>query len=603
MLPSPERTDEAVVTASPAPPSAATEPAATTEPTSARPVVAAEQMPFAPPTPSPRAPDGSILKRRDAPPEGVADQLVSFGGAAGSLCIANPDGDPAVEVRPDPSLGPAIEIGEPAQICLTGFDPNQPYLIEIQLPDGQVQRSDADAPYLYLNSYLPRWLALPGDPAGDYFIAVTQGDHGATSQFTVAMATAPSILVRNLNVTSGGVVQLVLAGFSPNQPAQLYLYHEMPNYLSCFQSCFIAALPPIDINERGEANYMIQTEADDDLGWYLVEASPPLSTTTRHLRRFFLRNPSGQAPAGQSLLQRREPPPAGVGDLLVSFPSMGGRPCLDETSDHPRITTPKSTVIQGGRIVFCLVKFDPTRPIALGISDSAGNLWRGWLHPVSSSDVEDFGWEVPLDASLGEYRLIATQGEIQADTSFTVTPATYPSLAVTPAVAASPGTTFRITLAGYPPKTKVQLYLYRAEDPGRFYRYSSALPPVQIDADGRATFIIQTMPDDLPGEYRVITDDDARDKDLRNWRRSSIKLAQMPSYPGALIEGSQSEAVKQLQERLLALGFAVNRNGALDSLTVTAVKAFQDINGLLDDQVVGRHTWERLFSAEAIPNL
>ena len=74
-------------------------------------------------------------------------------------------------------------------------------------------------------------------------------------------------------------------------------------------------------------------------------------------------------------------------------------------------------------------------------------------------------------------------------------------------------------------------------------------------------------------------------------------------YP-TLRKGSKGDWVKILQNKLMMRGFALPRFGAdgdFGSETLTAVKAFQMANGLTEDGVVGRLTWEKLNAEQKEP--
>ncbi len=71
------------------------------------------------------------------------------------------------------------------------------------------------------------------------------------------------------------------------------------------------------------------------------------------------------------------------------------------------------------------------------------------------------------------------------------------------------------------------------------------------------------------------------------------------SDPAVLRPGSSGEAVRDLQQRLSALGFDVpsEEAGRFDSGTFTAVSAFQDARGLRSDGICGRETWAALVES------
>ena len=63
--------------------------------------------------------------------------------------------------------------------------------------------------------------------------------------------------------------------------------------------------------------------------------------------------------------------------------------------------------------------------------------------------------------------------------------------------------------------------------------------------------------------------------------------------------GSSGEAVRDLQQRLGALGFDLPTDelGRFDRATVAAVSAFQDARGLRSDGICGRETWAALVES------
>lgn len=71
----------------------------------------------------------------------------------------------------------------------------------------------------------------------------------------------------------------------------------------------------------------------------------------------------------------------------------------------------------------------------------------------------------------------------------------------------------------------------------------------------------------------------------------------------AYLLGSQGPEVKQIQQRLSELKFY---SGALDGIfgggTDSAVRMFQQANGLTADGSVGPQTWGALFNRAAVPS-
>ena len=74
------------------------------------------------------------------------------------------------------------------------------------------------------------------------------------------------------------------------------------------------------------------------------------------------------------------------------------------------------------------------------------------------------------------------------------------------------------------------------------------------------------------------------------------------TFKGTLRNGDQDARVRYIQERLATLGFYEGQiTTGYYARTTGAVKAFQQHNALKVDGVVGKETWEAMFSASAVP--
>jgi len=67
-------------------------------------------------------------------------------------------------------------------------------------------------------------------------------------------------------------------------------------------------------------------------------------------------------------------------------------------------------------------------------------------------------------------------------------------------------------------------------------------------------------------------------------------------------EGDEGEDVRELQKRLVELGYLDSATGYYGTDTVAAVKKFQERNGLTADGKIGEHTKEMLYSGDAKAN-
>jgi peptidoglycan hydrolase-like protein with peptidoglycan-binding domain len=72
------------------------------------------------------------------------------------------------------------------------------------------------------------------------------------------------------------------------------------------------------------------------------------------------------------------------------------------------------------------------------------------------------------------------------------------------------------------------------------------------------------------------------------------------AFNSVLKSGAQSDEVKKVQLKLKELGyFKGNATGLYGSITVNAVKDYQYANGLKADGIVGKGTWDKLFSGNS----
>lgn len=76
---------------------------------------------------------------------------------------------------------------------------------------------------------------------------------------------------------------------------------------------------------------------------------------------------------------------------------------------------------------------------------------------------------------------------------------------------------------------------------------------------------------------------------------------QVPSAAFRIQYGDKNADVTALQTKLKALGYLDTVDGAFGWSTFEAVKAFQKVNGLSNDGVVGEKTWAKINSATALP--
>lgn len=115
----------------------------------------------------------------------------------------------------------------------------------------------------------------------------------------------------------------------------------------------------------------------------------------------------------------------------------------------------------------------------------------------------------------------------------------------------------------------------------------------------------------IEGNTSTSSDDNGGTVMRRTRKKSLIMAVARPKYPQEEVEkvtislsklrkGSRGSEVKALQRLLIGSGFGCGASGA-DGIfggdTLTAVKAFQESNGLEADGIVGKATWTALLGA------
>ena len=206
-----------------------------------------------------------LLKRRDAPPEGVKAQFEFFQEGDGS-CFGLDESKPAAVVD-----FPKPEIAMTFVVCFPGFAANQPVQADFRLPDGKGRRITATS----FNSPggLPfvAWTSVPGDPVGRYEVAATQGARTGTGTFTVSAASAPRMVaIEPSGGPPGTAFRFGLAGFVARSVVELYLYRSVGNGAHTYLTTAKAVM-----DDQGQTILSIPTAADDPKGSYcLIRRGP-----------------------------------------------------------------------------------------------------------------------------------------------------------------------------------------------------------------------------------------------------------------------------------------------------------------------------------------
>ena len=102
----------------------------------------------------------------------------------------------------------------------------------------------------------------------------------------------------------------------------------------------------------------------------------------------------------------------------------------------------------------------------------------------------------------------------------------------------------------------------------------------------------------MPGRCAVFQ---KRNKKWTHWAIPKGIDGEIPDYEPTMRKGEKGERVRELQEKLLALGYQLPKYGAdgdYGAETIKAVKEFQKDHGLTADGVCGPKTWAALKQAE-----
>ncbi|MDQ4068013.1 MAG: hypothetical protein M3203_00805 [Actinomycetota bacterium] len=202
---------------------------------------------------------GSVLQRRDAPPEGIKAQFEFFQEGNGSCRGLDKSRPAAVVELPQPTIAMLFVI------CFPGFVPNRPVQAEVRLPDGTSRRMDVDSYDINEGVAQWYWYSLPGDPVGRHTVTARQQGREGTGSFTVARATTPRLLVPPPNEGPPGTTfRVAMAGFSPNTEVPFYLYRRAGGPYE-----YVTSLT-VRFDARGEATHTFATRRDDPKGSYCL---------------------------------------------------------------------------------------------------------------------------------------------------------------------------------------------------------------------------------------------------------------------------------------------------------------------------------------------
>jgi hypothetical protein len=168
------------------------------------------------------------------------------------------------EIFNEPAIGRAL--GWPAG----------PIDVDVRRPDGSL------LPPSTREGYVPAWHMDPGAPLGVYTVTARQGTRTVSGTFEL-LARSDKPIVRitahrapddvsfsEFPHLAGASFRVSLAGFDAGQPVKLLLYRGSHNVGYGFQ----AVIGTVEMDQRGEGTYLLQTASDDPPGTYSIQTMP-----------------------------------------------------------------------------------------------------------------------------------------------------------------------------------------------------------------------------------------------------------------------------------------------------------------------------------------
>jgi hypothetical protein len=218
-----------------------------------------------------------------------------------------------------------------------------------------------------------------------------------------------------------------------------------------------------------------------------------------------------------SVLKRRNLPPQGV-ERQVTFGAAGDSLCYPKTRVQiifdRRPFPPPAEGVEGGFVPpnryaepevgegfwICPAGFDLTKSLRVAVTDPTGKTQVKVLPPKNPnrSNQSLWQWDPRPGDPLGEYRVTATQGELHAERTFRLHPASKPNISlVATDIPPQPGDDLRVMLVGFNPRERVRLNVYGldAEQGGGKYNYMTSVY-IRVGPTGDAIFPLATGRDD-----------------------------------------------------------------------------------------------------------
>jgi hypothetical protein len=200
--------------------------------------------------------------------------------------------------------------------------------------------------------------------------------------------------------------------------------------------------------------------------------------------------------------QAVEPPAEVAAELpLAMGGSLYGCQALPDDSLGLQMTIYEPVYEQAQGFTICFSGFQIDQPIDLTILYPDGTSEEKQVAPHAPFGPEALDWMAYPNAPLGEYRVIARQGDATAQGEFSLRPATEPRFTMLP-YSGSESATLPVVLAGFEPFSQQVISLYRNEN--GTWRYYAHVMSATIDAHGSFQLNLYTSASTPKGYYRLM---------------------------------------------------------------------------------------------------
>ena len=176
--------------------------------------------------------------------------------------------------------------------------------------------------------------------------------------------------------------------------------------------------------------------------------------------------------------------------------------------DIPTVTVPPvedvAVVSQASEIIFCGWGWGSSVFVQVVTTGPEGVIDTQYLQTSEEGHL-GLVWRPGLNDPVGTYTISATDGSYTVEDTFELVPPDYPTVDILGVEEGAPGDSFMIGMAGFAPNRGFDLHVYRSEELGG-WKYAGTVGGIPTDNTGSATHPLETLPDDPPGTYCLVSE-------------------------------------------------------------------------------------------------